>query len=320
MATDDPAERIAPAETGAPPAAAWHLTVAYDGSAYCGWQVQPDQRTIQGEFRQRLRLLFRDPTLTPGATSRTDTGVHALDQHLSFPERTPCALTPATVQRTLNRWLPPDIRVLRAERREPGFHARFAAVAKAYTYVICPKAIASPFVHRYAWVFPAPLDAEAMRAAAATFAGEHDFASFAVNPRCPERVGEATVRRLHRIELLEQDGLLYLNVIGDSFLYKMVRSLAGFLVHVGRGAVPPAAAASVLAARDRRAAADSAPGQGLFLARVFFREGEWATYVPRLPPFAWQGPPEAAPATPQVTAAASGCCDGRGRPLSPPRC
>lgn len=286
----DPAAPLPPAG----PRPVWHLTVAYDGTAYAGWQVQPDVRTIQGEFRSRLRLLLRDPHLCPVATSRTDAGVHALDQHLSFPDSGPRALDPDDVHRTLNRWLPPDIRVLHTELREPGFNARFAALAKAYTYVICPKAIASPFVHRYAWVFPVPLDVEAMRLAAGVFLGEHDFASFGVNPRCDEREGEPTIRRLYRLDVLERDGLLYVDVIGDSFLYKMVRSLAGFLVHVGRGAAAPETAHNVLAACDRRAAADSAPAQGLFLARVFFRAGAWESYAPRLPPFAWQWPPAAA--------------------------
>lgn len=273
-----------------PPAAlpVWHLTLAYDGSAYCGWQLQPDQPTVQAELQARLRRLLREPELRVAATSRTDAGVHALDQHVTFPDCGSGELAPATLQRLLNRWLPADIRVLHAERREPGFNARFSASAKAYVYVICPRDRATPFLSRYAWVFHAPLEIEAMRRAAAMLVGELDFASFGVNPRCEEREGEPTVRRLFRVEVVEQDGLLYVIVLGESFLYKMVRSMVGFLVHVGRGACPPEATLAVLAARDRRAAADSAPAPGLFLAKVFFPPEDWRDYRPVLPPPLWR--------------------------------
>jgi len=279
-----------PAAELATPAAAcvWHLTLAYDGTAYHGWQLQPDQPTLQAEVQERLRRVLRNPQLRIAATSRTDAGVHALDQHISFPDNSPDSPAPAALRSLLNRWLPADIRVLRAERREPGFNARFGASAKAYVYVICPRDRATPFLSRYAWVFHAPLELEAMRRAAAMLVGELDFASFGVNPRCEEREGEPTVRRLFRVEVVEQDGLLYVVVLGESFLYKMVRSIVGHLVHVGRGSAPAEATREVLAARDRRAAADSAPAQGLFLAKVFFPPEDWRTYRPVLPPPLWR--------------------------------
>ena len=280
---DSAAEVVVPA--AAP--CVWHLTLAYDGTAYHGWQFQPDQPTLQAEVQERLRRLLRNPQLRIAATSRTDAGVHALDQHVSFLDNSLNSPTPAVLLSLLNRWLPADIRVLHAERREPEFNARFSASAKAYTYVICLRERATPFLARYAWVFHAPLHLDAMRRAAGMLVGELDFASFGVNPRCEDREGESTVRRLFRVEVVEQDGLLYVIALGESFLYKMVRSIVGHLVHVGRGSVPADATRDVLAACDRRAAADSAPAQGLFLAKVFFPPEDWHAYRPVLPPPLW---------------------------------
>jgi tRNA pseudouridine38-40 synthase len=261
----------------------WHLTVAYDGGAYHGWQLQPDRPTVQGILRDRLRILFNAPELRIQGTSRTDAGVHALDQQVTFtPPAAAPELTPEHVRHVLNRWLPRDIRVLDCELREPGFNARFAAAGKAYTYAIANSNGISPFESRYAWVYGKRLDVAAMRAAAAGLEGTHDFASFAANAR---REAEDTVRTVWRVELLPRGDWLFLNVIGESFLYKMVRAFAGFLVHVGRGSCRPSAVREVLAARNRCAAADSAPPQGLFLARVFWRPDAWRDYVPELPPW-----------------------------------
>ncbi len=262
----------------------WHLTLAYDGTAYNGWQIQPDVRTIQGELEKRLRLIFRCTHLRVAGSSRTDAGVHALDQHVSFTDPGAAAVEPAALHRALNRWLPNDIRVLAVEQRELEFHARYRPLAKAYTYVLCPREAASPFTPRFAWIVPGALDLERMRAATPFFIGEQDFASFGVNPK--EEI-ETTVRRVFRCEIVEHGPLLCVNVIGESFLYKMVRSMVGWLVHVGKGDAAPEDTAAVLAARNRTAGADSAPGQGLFLARVFFPPSTWEDYRPFLPPWAW---------------------------------
>ena len=266
----------------------WHLALSYDGAAYSGWQVQPHAPTIHGELEKRLRLLFRAPALRLAATSRTDAGVHALDQHVTFslpPELEVLPeLTPEQVRYVLNRWLPAAIRVQAAELREPAFHARHSAIGKAYTYVISNQDQTSPFAARYAWIYPnRVLDTAAMAEAASAFVGEHDFASFAANDKHGAR--EDTVRRLWKVEVIRDGSWVYLNVLGESFLYKMVRAIAGFLLHVGRGSCPPHAVHEVLAARNRGAAADSAPAQGLFLARVFWQPDEGRRYTPQLPPF-----------------------------------
>ena len=262
----------------------WHIVVAYDGTGFRGWQIQPGPRTVQYELQMRLQRLFRDPGLTVAATSRTDGGVHALGQHVSFLAVAPPGLDADGVCRTLNRWLPPDVQVLSVSEEAPGFHARYDACSKAYTYVVHTGERCSPLFYRYAWQYRRAMDVNAMRQAASYLEGEHDFKSFSANPK---RVIESHVRTLHAVEVHEMGDLLCVSVIGNSFLYKMVRGIVGYLVHVGLGQGTPEETPAVLAARDRSAAAASAPPQGLFLARVFFEEDEWRSYEPILPPFAW---------------------------------
>ena len=260
----------------------WHLKICYKGTGFYGWQVQPHNRTVQGELRERLRRMLRAPELKVWGSSRTDAGVHALDQQVSFeavmPEDIPLEEFPAR----LNRWLPDDIIIKSARICPEPFNARYDNFGKAYTYCLSPGVKVNPLFADFVWRTPKPLDIAAMRETAAILQGEHDFASFAANPG--RDVG-STVRNLHRLQVLEQDGLLFVNAVGDSFLYKMVRSLTGYLVHVGAGHAKPTDAAEVLAARDRSRAADSAPAQGLFLAKVFLAPDEWQSYQPILPPF-----------------------------------
>jgi tRNA pseudouridine38-40 synthase len=267
------------------PRRGWHLSLAYDGSNFRGWQIQPNVRTVQGELVDRLRRLFSDPTLRVAGTSRTDGGVHALDQQASFAADTPAEFTAEKLHTILNRWLPADIVVTRVREVPLDFSARFAAEGKAYTYVLNPGERLLPMFAPFAWHFPRRLDLAAMRAAATYLVGEQDFSSFAANPK---REVESHVRLVHRVEIAAVDGLLCFNVVGESFLYKMVRSMVGWLAHVGRGAAPPEATLDVLAAKDRCAAADSAPAEGLFLAKVFFEPDAWRDYVPILPPFRWR--------------------------------
>ena len=217
------------------------------------------------------------------STSRTDAGVHALDQNASFTvplNARPVA--PPRLRLLLNRWLPDDIRIVAAELAPAGFHARFSAVAKAYTYAIGLGERESPFWNRYCWWHSRPLDLARMRAAADILAGRHDFAAFAANPR---RELETTVREIHRFEVLECRGKVYLNVVGDGFLYKMVRSLAGYLVEIGGEATwRPEQTQRLLAGGQRISKVKTAPAHGLFLARVFFSPEQWREYRPLLPP------------------------------------
>ena len=278
-----PAESALPPAEASSPEVTWHLRVAYDGAAYAGWQVQSTVKTVQGELLTRLRRLLRCPELKIYGCSRTDAGVHALDQQVSFTAPTPDDFTPESLVAKLNRWLPDDIVVLSAAVREPGFNARAHNTGKAYTYCISPGRKVNPLWARFVWRTPRPLDVDAMRAAAVHLVGEHDFASFAANSR---QEVETTVRTVYRLELLEDSGLIFMNAVGESFLYKMVRALAGYLVHVGSGRAAPEDAVRVLEAKDRCQAAESAPAAGLFLAKVFWKPEEWKTYQPLIPPFA----------------------------------
>ena len=263
----------------------WHLKLAYDGTAYSGWQVQKEHKTVQGELLQRLRLLLQMPELRIQGCSRTDSGVHALDQHAAFRFKPPADMTPEWLMNKLNRWLPEDILIQELTIAPDDFNPRFDNQGKAYTYCISPGCKINPLASRFVWKTPRPLDIEAMREAASILAGEHDFASFAANPG---RELDSTVRKLYRLEVIEAHGLVFINAVGESFLYKMVRGLTGYLVHVGYGYATPEDAKRVLEAKDRTKAADSAPAKGLFLARVFWQPDEWKSYTPVLPPFALQ--------------------------------
>lgn len=263
----------------------WHLTIAYCGTAYAGWQVQPDHPTVQGELLKRLRLMLRAPELKIYGSSRTDAGVHALDQQVSFEVEMPADISETDLPRKLNRWLADDIVIKSAQVCSGPFNARYDNFGKAYTYCLAPGFKINPLFTQYVWRTPHELDVAAMRLAAARLQGEHDFASFAVNPG---KEIESTVRNLRRLEVLTPgDGLIYVNAVGDSFLYKMVRSLVGYLVYVGQGYAPPEEATRVLEGKRRSLAADSAPAQGLFLAKVFLKPDLWQDYQPVIPPFAW---------------------------------
>lgn len=281
------APQTAAAEAAIPTAAdhpeqTWHLSVAYDGNAYSGWQVQPTLKTVQGELRSRIRLLFRSPELKVYGGSRTDAGVHALDQQLSFTAPTPPDMTPDKLIVVLNRWLPDDIMVLRARICPGPFNPRYDNAGKAYTYCIAPGHRVNPLFARFVWRTPRPLNVAAMQDAAALLSGEHDFSSFATNPGYEL---DSSVRNLYRLEVMERHGLIFINAVGESFMYKMVRGLTGYLVHIGAGHADASDATRVLAAHNRSQAADSAPPQGLFLAKVFWTPDEWRDYQPMIPPF-----------------------------------
>jgi tRNA pseudouridine38-40 synthase len=276
-ATDPQAQLV----TNPPEMPSWHLTIAYNGTRYHGWQKQPNALTIQGEIESRLQRLFRDPELKIAGTSRTDAGVHAVDQHATFQAPATSDMTPARLQTQLNRWLPDDIRIPAVEVREPDFHARFSAKGKAYTYIVNTADHCTPFEFPFVWHVPQPLQIENMKRAGQEMAGKKDFATFSVNPR---RELESTVKKLHRVDVITTGNYIVFDVVGDGFLYKMVRSIVGYLILIA-GQKPdwqPAELQVALAAAKRTSEIKTAPPQGLFLAKVFFGEAEWRSYNPRL--------------------------------------
>jgi tRNA pseudouridine38-40 synthase len=238
------------------------ITVAYDGGPFVGWQRQDNGTSVQGLIEDALRELDgRDVTLH--GAGRTDTGVHALGQVANFTLVRDA--TPEVVLRALNSHLPQEIRIVSAEAVPAAFHARFDATSKTYRYRLVNARIANPFEREYAWHLFEPLDVAAMAEAARFVEGRHDFAAF-------QTVGGATgptERVVTRSSLTAgADGLIVYEVAGSGFLRRMVRSIVGTLVEVGRGRKPPEWMRDVIASRDRGQAGKAAPAHGLFLVRV----------------------------------------------------
>ena len=251
--------------------------LAYDGSDFHGWQIQPGCVTVQGELRAALARVTGEQVL-PQGSGRTDAGVHALGQVASFALAAP--IPPANLLRALNRALPAAIRVLSASRTSDGFHARHSALGKTYEYRIFRGEICPPWLARYMYAFPAPLDIEAMQRAAARVCGKHDFTSFtATDPDRSHRTfgqdGEGAdhrgnVRCLASSQWIEDGAnhLLLYRVRGDGFLHHMVRNLVGTFLEVGRGNRDETEIEAVLRSRSREQAGPTAPAQGLFLVQV----------------------------------------------------
>jgi tRNA pseudouridine38-40 synthase len=267
----------------------WKLTLAYDGTDFQGWQVQPGQTTIQGELQAALGRITGETPL-PQGSGRTDAGVHALAQVASFALRAP--IPPENLHRALNRTLPASIRILDARTVRSTFHARHSAVAKTYEYRIFREAVCPPFIALYVYPCPWTLDFNALNACARRFEGEHDFQSFAANaPDLAHREGsgdeipldhearlaltarpETTIRTIYRSawekRRSESGELFVYSVRGNGFLHHMVRNLVGTMLDVGRGHLALDEIQKILAARDRSTAGPTAPARGLFLVSV----------------------------------------------------
>lgn len=241
------------------------MTVAYVGSHYAGWQVQPNRATIQGVLEERLSRLLQEPARIAGA-GRTDAGVHARGQVANF--KTGSRIPLDGLRRGLNRKLPTDIRVLLTEEVDVDFHARADARAKEYRYRMARGEFVSPFDAPFVTAIRGDIDPERMRQAAAQFIGSHDFDSF-----CPVDCRLENKRRtIDRSEVIEDGRFLDYHVRGNGFLRHMVRTMVGTLIDVGQGRRPPGAIEGILASRDRRAAGPCAPARGLVLERVYYEE------------------------------------------------
>jgi tRNA pseudouridine38-40 synthase len=251
----------------------WKLTLAYDGSDYSGWQVQPDRRTIQGELAQAIERVVGEQIL-PQGSGRTDAGVHARGQVASFFLHAP--IPAENLERALNRTLPEAIRVLRAEIMPPEFHARHSVKAKTYEYRIFRGELCLPWEARFAWAVRWDLNAERLRKASQLVVGTHDFTSFAASDpdlaarRKDEGDDERAdnVRTIFDSEWRDQAELLTYRVRGDGFLHHMVRNLVGTFIDAGRGQIAPEDVRRILEARSRSEAGATAPARGLFLESV----------------------------------------------------
>ena len=278
----------------------WKLTLAYDGTPYHGWQIQPALATVQASLSDAIHRAIGERVL-PQGSGRTDTGVHALGQVASFSLEAP--IPPDRLQLALNRCLPPSIRVLAAELVPANFHARHSALRKTYEYRIFPlrpaplesnhshtEQICSPILAPYVWPCPWPVSLERLNRAAAHVLGTHDFTSFAASdpdltirteplnlvPTEPtvaltaEKAAAARtpIRTISHSEWHVRDGLFVYHVTATGFLHHMVRNLVGTFVQCGAGRIDPDSVPALLAACYRSATGPTAPATGLFLVSV----------------------------------------------------
>ena len=261
------------------------LTLAYDGTDYVGWQVQPRGRTVQGEVEAAITAISGESARVLAA-GRTDSGVHALGQVANFHSEFPIAgeqWRPA-----LQSKLPADVVVLQSRVVDDNFHATYSAKSKRYRYVIRRAETEDPFLRRYAWRVKTELDVAAMAAAARTLLGPHDFRCF--ESHWPNKVSSVrtvldvawqTVDRwpawsLEPLSERPEDGVrdefLCFEIEADGFLYNMVRAIVGTLVEIGRGKLPVESMREIVDARDRGRAGETAPAHGLYLASVTYDE------------------------------------------------
>jgi len=238
------------------------MTLAYDGTLFHGWQVQPDQITVQGTVQSVLTEIDGPPVLVHGS-GRTDAGVHALGQVVSFNLNNP--IPAENLSRAMNHVLPDSIRVLHAAEAAPDFHARRSAVAKTYEYRIWRGEICAPFLSRYVYPHPYPLNEDSMKQAAPLFAGTHDFCSLGA---AGGEEKQTTVRTIYSSQLQRDGDCLVYRVRGTGFLYRMVRNIVGTLLDVGRGNLKPEDVGQILKSKQRSEAGPTAPPRGLFLVEV----------------------------------------------------
>lgn len=245
------------------------LILAYDGTAFSGWQVQPDAPTVQGDLALAIGRITGEKVL-PQGSGRTDAGVHALAQVATFQTESVAPVGNFVI--ALNDILPAAIRVLEATEVPAEFHPRKSAKAKTYRYRIHRGAICPPFLARYVWHYPYPLDEEATQEAAPLIEGEHDFTSFAAVDS--ERGREGNISNIRRVFSSrwrrEADESIY-EVRGSGFLHHMVRNLVGTFLLVGKGTLKPKDVTTILEARNRSAAGATAPASGLYLVNVEYQ-------------------------------------------------
>jgi tRNA pseudouridine38-40 synthase len=263
----------------------WKLTLAYDGTDFHGWQIQPSRPTIQGELQAALGRITGETPL-PQGSGRTDAGVHALAQVAGFPLSAP--IPPENLRRALNRTLPSSIHISDARVVPAAFHARHSAIAKTYEYRILREEDCPPFLARYVYPCLWKIDPKLLQESARIFLGEHDFLSFAATD--PDRSArgaensldedgddadtrpQSTIREIFSSaweeRQIDSGALLVYRVRGNGFLHHMVRNLVGTMLDVGRGQLALDQLPKILAARSRSAAGPTAPARGLFLHAV----------------------------------------------------
>lgn len=242
----------------------YKLTIAYDGTEYCGWQVQPNGVSIQEIIQQKLSILVRRPTTIIGS-GRTDAGVHALGQVANF-HAPPIADLPKLMH-SLNALLPPDIRILQSMEVAHSFHAQYSSLGKTYHYHLHTDRVPDPFKRLYSLHVREKIDLELLKEACSYFLGTHDFTAFA-NESHQGSASKDAVRTIQQLDVVPEPGGIRLEFYGDGFLYKMVRNIVGTLLEVAAGKRAKEELPVLLAAKDRKLAGETVPPQGLFLVNV----------------------------------------------------
>ena len=240
------------------------LIVEYDGTNYCGWQIQKNGISVQQRLEEALEKALKVKTPDVGA-GRTDARVHALGQVAHFDADTD--IPPDKFFYVLNTLLPDDIRIKRSFAAPEGFHARFSAKGKHYQYRIRNTREKGAVDRLYTMFVPVPLDIGKIREAAAYIEGEHDFAAFCA---AGSDLKGTTVRTVYSVDAVKEGGYITIDVKGNGFLYNMVRIIAGTLIAVGKGKLAPEAVRAAIEAKDRTLAGATAQAQGLFLMEVYY--------------------------------------------------
>ncbi len=241
------------------------LTIAYDGAHYLGWQKTKEGASIEETLQKTLEIILQHPTPL-NAASRTDAGVHAMGQTVNF--LTKKEITCDLLQKSLNRLLPLDLRVLMVEIAPLDFHATLNCRGKEYHYWICTSPLQLPLLRRTSWHYPNRLNAQAMEKAAKILTGRHDFSAFC-NVKTKESYAD-TIREIDELSfVIHAEGMVQIILKGNRFLYKMARNLSGALAVVGRGQLSPEELLKILASKDRTLAPLTPPAHGLTLFKTF---------------------------------------------------
>lgn len=239
------------------------LKLQYDGTEYHGWQIQPNGITVQETLMNAVEKVTGERVNITGC-GRTDAGVHALNYVCNF--KTNSNIPAERIPYALNTHLPEDIRVFDAEQVDDSFHAKNSAVKKRYIYQILNSEFNDAFLCKYAWHYKFGLDIENMKKAAEAFLGEHDFIGFASSGFTVK----TTVRTIYSLDIIKSENVLTIDVVGNGFLYNMVRIIAGTLAYVGSGKIDWRDMESIIASKCRENAGITAPPQGLFLKEVYY--------------------------------------------------
>lgn len=240
------------------------LTLNYDGTAYCGWQRQKNGISVQETVENAVFALTGEKVSVVGS-GRTDAGVHAQGQVACFEAET--SVPPEKLYKALNVFLPPDIKAVKSERADDGFHPIKSAKKKTYEYTLYKSDVPLPLLERYAVMIGGDLDINAMRAAAKEIKGKHDFKSFSSTGSSVK----TTVRTVYSVSVKEKSGIIKISVCGNGFLYNMVRIIAGTLVKVGQGKATAETVKKMLSGGGRTLGGTTLPAKGLCLKKVEYK-------------------------------------------------